>query len=122
MLTQGDGLRGSRAQAAARDEAIRTVQASRNTGLHLWADGLAGRDLRGVPGVVANDLQAHCALVAQHFPFATTRNSQARQQAAERAWPAIAGGYASTTAKTPGKQGYPPFQRDCFAGASRVLC
>jgi putative transposase len=64
-------------------------------------------------GVTANDLQAHCAVLAQQVPFVTKLNSQARQQAADRAWAAIRRVYANCRAKTSGKKGYPRFQRHC---------
>jgi putative transposase len=51
------------------DEAIRTVQFVRNTCLRLWMDQ---RD------VTANDLQTHCAVLAQQIPFVARLNSQAR--------------------------------------------
>jgi putative transposase len=107
MLTLEYKLGGSRAQFAAIDEAIRTVQFIRNTCLRLWMDQ------RGIRGVTASDLQAHCAVLAQRFPFAARLNSQARQQAADRAWAAISRFYAACRTKTPGRKGYPRFQRTC---------
>jgi len=104
MLTLGYTLRGNRAQFAAIDEAIRAVQFIRNTRLRLWMDGR---------GVTANDLQAQCAVLAHQFPFVAKLNSQARQQAADRAWAAIIRFYAACRAKAPGRKGYPRFQRHC---------
>jgi putative transposase len=104
MLTLEYKLRGSQAQFAAIDEAIRTVQFIRNTCLRLWMDGC---------GVSANDLQAHCAVLARQFPFAAKLNAQARQQAADRAWAAISRFYAACRAKRVGRKGYPRFQRHC---------
>jgi putative transposase len=104
MLTLEYKVRGSPAQFAAVDEAIRTVQFIRNTCLRLWMDGR---------GVTANDLQAHCSVLAQRVPFVATLNSQARQQAADRAWAAISRVSAACRAKRPGRQGYPRFQRHC---------
>ncbi len=104
MLTLEYKARGSQAQFAAIDEAIRTVQFIRKTCLRLWMDGR---------GVTANDLQVHCAVLARRFPFAAQLNSQARQQAADRTWAAISRFYANCRAKTPGKKGYPRFQRNC---------
>ena len=80
MLTLEYKLRGRPAQFAALDEAIRTVQFIRNTCLRLWMDQR---------GITANDLQMHCAVLAQQYPFAAKLNSQARQHAADRAWAAI---------------------------------
>lgn len=110
MLTLEYKLRGSPAQFEALDEAIRTVQFIRNTCLRLWMDG---RDQLGQQGISANDLQMHCAVLAQQYPFAAKLNSQARQQAADRAWAAISRFYANCKAKIPGKKGYPRFQRHC---------
>src|SRR5215813_9020139 len=104
MLTLEYKLRGSQAQFAAIDEAIRTVQFIRNNCLRLWMDQR---------GISANDLQLHCAVLAQHYPFAAKLNSQARQQAAERAWTAISRFYANCKANLPGKTGYPRFQHRC---------
>ncbi len=55
----------------------------------------------------------HCAVLAQQVPFVAKLNSQARQQAADRAWTAISRFYANCKAKIPGKKGYPRFQRHC---------
>ena len=101
MLTLEYKLRGSPAQFVALEEAIRTVQFIRNTCLRLWMDQR---------GITANDLQMHCAVLAQQYPFAAKLNSQARQQAADRAWAAISRFYANCKAKVPGKKGYPRFQ------------
>ncbi len=109
MLTLEYKVRGSRTQFAAIDEAIRTVQFIRNTCLRLWMDA---RDTTSGTSVIANDLQAHCAVLAQQFPFAAQLNSQARQQAADRAWSAISRFYANCRAKVPGKKGYPRFQHN----------
>jgi len=99
MLTLEYKLRGRRSQFAAIDEAIRTVQFIRNTCLRLWMDQ------RGIRGVTANDLQAYCAVLAQQFPFAARLNSQARQQAADRAWAAINRFYAAAERGVRGGRG-----------------
>jgi putative transposase len=51
----------------------------------------------------------HCAVLAQRVPFVATRNSQARQQATDRAWAAISRCSAYCKARMPGKKGYPRF-------------
>lgn len=115
MLTLEYKLRGTPAQFAAIDEAIRTVQFIRNTCLRLWMDGRGTTSTTSgssVTPVTANELQAHCAVLARQFPFAAKLNAQARQQAADRAWAAIARFYANCRAQRPGKRGYPRFQRD----------
>nr|BBH86367.1 transposase [Thermosporothrix sp. COM3] len=104
MLIYEYKLDGSKAQFAAIEEAIRTTQFIRNKCLRLWMDAR---------GVSRNDLQRYCAVLARQFPFALSLNSQARQAAADRAWAAIARFYENCRLKTPGKKGYPQFQRDC---------
>jgi transposase len=113
MLTLEYKLRGRRAQFAAIDEAIRTVQFIRNTCLRLWMDQRDQRGGTSVTGVTANELQTHCAVLARQHAFVAKLNSQARQQAADRAWAAIFRFYANCKAKAPGKKGYPRFQRRC---------
>ncbi len=108
MLTLEYKVRGNSAQFAAVDEAIRTVQFIRNACLRLWMDGHGGSG----SSVTANDLQAHCAVLAQEYPFAAQLNSQARQQAADRAWAAVSRFYANCRAKISGKKGYPRFQHN----------
>ena len=46
-------------------------------------------------------------------PSLAKLNSQARQQAADRAWTPISRFYANCKAKVPGKKGYPRFQHHC---------
>jgi putative transposase len=96
-------LRTNKAQAAAIDEAIRTVQFIRNKCLRLWMDGR---------GIGDNDLQVYCAKLAKEHPFAAHLNSQARQTSADRAWLSIARFYKNCKEKKPGKKGYPCFQHD----------
>lgn len=106
VLTLEYKLRGGQAQFAALDEAIRTVQFIRNKCLRLWMDGRE-------QSISANDLQWHCAALAQQYAFVANLNSQARQQAADRAWAAISRFYTNCKSKVPGKKGYPRFQRRC---------
>jgi putative transposase len=96
-------LRTTKAQAAAIDEAIRTVQFIRNTCLRLWMDG---------HGIGDNDLQVYCSQLAHVYPFAALLNSQARQTSADRAWLSIARFYKNCRENKPGKKGYPRFQHD----------
>ncbi len=90
-------------QLAAIDEAIRVTQFIRNKCLRLWMD---------TRGINRNDLQCYCAMLAKDFPFAACLNSQARQEAADRAWFAISRFYDNCRNHTPGKKGYPRFQHD----------
>jgi putative transposase len=103
MLILDYKLRTNKAQQAAIDEAIRTVQFIRNTCVRLWMDGR---------GVSDNDLQVYCSQLAKERPFAARLNSQARQTSADRAWLAIARFYKNCREKKPGKKGYPQFQHD----------
>lgn len=85
------------------DEAIRTVQFVRNKCLRLWIDGGAKTGF---------DLNKHCAALAKEYPFAKKLSAQARQAAAERAWAAITRFFDNCKKKTPGKKGFPSFQKD----------
>ncbi len=94
-------LAGAAHQYAALDEAIRTTQFVRNKCARKWMDER---------GVTPSDLNRYCAILAKEYDFAGKLNSQARQAAAERA--AILRFYKNCRAKTPGKKGYPRFQKD----------
>lgn len=97
---------GKLSQFAAIDEAIRTAQFVRNSCLRHWIDN---------PKMNKYDLNKYCAVLAASFPFADELNSQARQASAERAWSAISRFYENCKKETPGKKGYPQFQRDCHS-------
>ncbi|MBO0795364.1 MAG: transposase [Ktedonobacteraceae bacterium] len=103
MLIYEYKLDGKKPQYQAIDEAIRVVQFIRNKCLRKWMDGR---------GVSRNDLQCHCAELAQEYSFAARLNSQARQISADRAWAAISRFYKNCREKKPGKKGYPRFQHD----------
>jgi putative transposase len=85
------------------DEAIRTFQFVRNKALRHWMDN---------KGTGKYDLSRLCAVLAKQFAWAGKLNSMARQAAAERAWAAIARFYDNCKKHTPGKKGYPKFQKD----------
>ncbi|MEG4278607.1 transposase [Microcoleus sp. MON1_C1] len=95
---------GKSSQFTAVDEAIRTAQFVRNSCLRYWIDNKK---------VNKYDLNKYCAVLAASFPFADELNSQARQASAERAWSAISRFYDNCKKGTPGKKGYPKFQKDC---------
>jgi putative transposase len=95
---------GKSSQFTAVDEAIRTAQFVRNSCLRYWMDNQK---------VDKYDLNKYCAVLAGDFPFASELNSQARQASAERAWSAISRFYDNCKKGTPGKKGYPQFQKDC---------
>ena len=95
---------GKSSQFIAVDEAIRTAQFVRNSCLRYWMDN---------PKVDKYDLNKYCAVLAKNFPFADELNSMARQASAERAWSAISRFYDRCKKGTPGKKGYPQFQKNC---------
>ena len=95
---------GKSSQFCAVDEAIRTAKFVRNSCLRYWIDN---------PKVNKYDLNKYCAVLARDFSFADELNSQARQASAERAWSAISRFYENCKKGTPGKKGYPQFQKDC---------
>lgn len=97
-------VKGKPAQYQAIDEAIRTAQFVRNKCLRYWMDN---------QGVNKYDLNKHCRVLAQEFPFAKKLNSQARQSAAERAWSAIARFFDNCRKAISGKKGYPRFKQNC---------
>ncbi|EFH80211.1 RNA-guided endonuclease InsQ/TnpB family protein [Ktedonobacter racemifer] len=102
MLIYEYKIDGTKAQYAAIDEALRSVQFIRNTCLRLWMDDHATR----------NDLQLYCAVLAKEHSFVFSLNSQARQASADRAWSAIVRFYDNCKQNKPGKKGYPKFQHD----------
>jgi putative transposase len=94
---------GKPSQFNAVDEAIRTVQFIRNKCIRLWMDNAkTGK----------NDLSAYTAKLAKEFRFCNELNSMARQQSAERAWAAITRFYDNCKKQSPGKKGFPQFQKD----------
>ncbi|WP_341731724.1 transposase [Microcoleus sp. EPA2] len=95
---------GNQSQFSAVDEAIRTAKFVRNSCLRYWIDN---------PKVNKYDLNKYCAVLARDFSFADELNSQARQASAERAWSAISRFYDNCKKGTPGKKGYPQFQKYC---------
>ena len=94
---------GKKQQFDAVDEAIKTVQFIRNKALRFWMENQK---------VNKYDLNKYSAVLAKEFPFCDELNSMARQSSAERAWSAIARFYDNCNKKTPGKKGFPQFQKD----------
>lgn len=103
MITFEFKAYGTANQFALIDEAIRTAQFVRNKCLRLWIDGGAKTGF---------DLNKYCAVLAASFPFAKKLSAQARQASAERAWAAITRFLDNCKKKTPGKKGFPSFQKD----------
>ena len=94
---------GKASQYSAIDEALRTAQFVRNKALRLWMDTTSASKY---------DLNKYCAVLAKEFPFVNELNSTARQASAERAWSSIARFYENCKNQTPGKKGFPKFQKD----------
>jgi putative transposase len=93
---------GKQSQFNAVDEALKTVQFIRNKAIRLWMDNKK---------IGKFDLNIYSAVLAKEFPFCDELNSMARQASAERAWSAIARFYENCKQKTPGKKGFPQFQK-----------
>lgn len=91
-------------QFQAIDEGIRITQFIRNKSIRIWMDGLAKYWV---------ELSRYCSVLAKEFNFANKLNSMARQAAAERAWAAISRFFDNCRKQTPGKKGFPSFQKDC---------
>ena len=104
MLVFESKLKGSPAQFAKLNEAIRTGQFIRNSCLRSWMDNR---------GITKNDLQKYCAVLAVNpeFSWAKKLNSMARQAHADRAWFAISRFFENCKAKKPGKKGFPKFKK-----------
>jgi putative transposase len=103
MLVLESKLIGKPVQFALMDEAIRTFQFVCNKCLRYWIDN---------QGANKFDLGKQCAVLAKEFEWAGKLNSMARQAAAERAWAAISRFLDNCKKRTPGKKGYPQFQKD----------
>ena len=95
--------KGTKQQYQKIDEAIRITQFIRNKCLRFWMDN---------QNVKPYDLNKYTAVVANEFDFADKLNSMARQAAAERTAFAIKRFFDNCQAKTPGKKGYPKFQKN----------
>jgi putative transposase len=95
--------KGTKQQYQKIDEAIRRTQFIRNKCLRFWMDN---------HNVKPYDLNKYTAVLANEFDFADKLNSMARQGAAERTAFAIKRFFDNCQAKTPGKKGYPKFQKN----------
>jgi putative transposase len=95
--------KGAKQQYQKIDEAIRITQFIRNKCLRFWKDN---------HNVKPYDLNKYTAVLANEFDFADKLNSMARQGAAERTAFAIKRFFDNCQAKTPGKKGYPKFQKN----------
>lgn len=105
MITLEFKLKGKETQYRIVDEMIRTFQFVRNKCLRFWMDGHK---------VKLSEVNAEATKVRhnEEFPWAGKLESSAAQAASERAMSAIRRFYDNCKAKTPGKKGYPKFQKD----------
>lgn len=99
-------VKGKKHQYKAINEAVRTTQFVRNKALRYWID--ADRELY----IDRFALNKYSTELRNEYKFVKDLNSMAVQAAAERAWFAISRFYDNCKARTPGKKGYPKFQRD----------
>jgi putative transposase len=99
-------IKGTKLQYQAIDEAIRTTQFIRNKAIRYWMD--APREAK-VNKIALNN---YSTALRKEFKFVEELNSMACQSATERAWSAIDRFYSNCKSKTPGKKGYPRFQKD----------
>lgn len=95
--------KGTKRQYQQIDEAIRITQFIRNKCLRFWMDN---------QNVKPYDLNKYTAILKTEFDFADKLNSSARQASAERTAFAIQRFFDKCKAKTPGKKGYPRFQKN----------
>ena len=95
--------KGKTTQYAAIDEAIRTTQFVRNKAIRHWMDNR---------GVGQKELYRLSKTLREEFFFVKALNSSACQAAIERAYSAIARFYDNCKKSTPGKKGYPRFQKN----------
>jgi len=103
MLIYEYKVQGTQAQYAAIEEAIRITQFIRNKCLRLWME---------TRGTNNNDMRCSCAVLSKEYRFVYLLNSQARQNAADRAWSSVKRFYENCRKKKLGKKGYPQFQHD----------
>jgi len=94
---------GKKQQLDAIDEAIRTVQFTRNKALRFWMENQK---------VDKYDLNKYSAVLTKEWTFCNDLNSMDRQSSSERAWSAISRFYDNCKKKILGKKRFPQFQKD----------
>lgn len=107
MITLEYKAKGKKHQYAAIDDAIRTTQFIRNKAIRYWMD--ASQEAK----VDRFALNRYSTELRKEFSFVSNLNSTAVQSAAERAWLAISRFYNNCKSKTPGRKGFPQFQKNC---------
>ncbi|UKO96328.1 RNA-guided endonuclease InsQ/TnpB family protein [Nostoc sp. UHCC 0870] len=106
MLVLEYKIKSTKLQYQAIDEAIRTTQFIRNKAIRYWMDAPREANINKVA------LNNYSTALRKEFKFVEQLNSMACQSATERAWSAIDRFYSNCKSKTPGKKGYPRFQKD----------
>ncbi len=106
MLVLEYKIKGTKSQYQAINEAIRTTQFIRNKAIRYWMDAPRETNINKVA------LNNYSTALRQEFKFVEELNSMACQSATERAWSAIDKFYNNCQSKSPGKKGYPRFQRE----------
>lgn len=99
-------IKGAKSQYQAIDEAIKTTQFIRNKAIRYWMDAPKEANINKVA------LNNYSTALRKEFKFVEELNSMACQSATERAWSAIDRFYSNCKSKTPGKKGFPRFQKD----------
>ncbi|UKO96963.1 RNA-guided endonuclease InsQ/TnpB family protein [Nostoc sp. UHCC 0870] len=106
MLVLEYKIKGTKLQYQAINEAIRTTQFIRNKAIKYWMDAPREDNINKVA------LNNYSTALRKEFKFVEELNSMACQSATERAWSSIDRFYSNCKSKTPGKKGYPRFQKD----------
>ncbi|QSJ20610.1 transposase [Nostoc sp. UHCC 0702] len=106
MLVLEYKIKGTKLQYQAIDEALRTTQFIRNKAIRYWMDAPKEANINKVA------LNNYSTALRKEFKFVEELNSMACQSATERAWSSIDRFYNNCKSKTPGKKGYPRFQKD----------
>jgi putative transposase len=106
MLVLEYKVKAKKHQYSAINEAIRTTQFIRNKAIRYWMDAPKEAKVNKVA------LNNYSTALRKEFKFVEQLNSMACQSATERAWSSIDRFYSNCKSKTPGKKGYPRFQKD----------
>lgn len=106
MLTLEYKIKSSVNQYKAIEEAIRTTQFVRNKSIRHWMDSPQDAKINRF------SLNKYSTELRNEYQFVSDLNSMAVQSAAERAWISIQRFYDNCKKSSPGKKGFPKFQKD----------
>ena len=106
MLTLEYKIKASVNQYKAIEEAIRTTQFVRNKSIRHWMDSPQDAKINRF------SLNKYSTELRNEYQFVSDLNSMAVQSAAERAWISIQRFYDNCKKSSPGKKGFPKFQKD----------